>query len=388
MGVATVTEKDSSRPDLERQYKWSRLALSDEEIQGELRSLGLSEDEMQRELLLYRVCVLEPMWVTAAVRLLQLRAAEELVDLTWTEAFQVFFDLLSRELRTARKLSRQFGKKDWRIPWATTTLRKVVRRAFKAYQGWLEEGRNALTRDILEAYRRKVDRYWGDEAGMQRHSTEHRRQKARTLKKQLDSNPDMAELRRRIRIPHEGFQDVDQATRWVYDRCPPHSFGDANGLYGKPYGPEDLEYSRSLHLYNPAIVRVPVLGEATRRLRRKYELHWHWDFVLCFCLLRGQLEPLPRKIFGRERPKAERDGYLLDLLQRHSYRRTQIIYNCGLSEEEFQRIEEAHPGASDGKLEWLCYQLGAEKGSLREDEITYYNLRKIKWRWGASDTAL
>jgi len=368
MVVPTVMEENESGPDFAMDLLWRSGALPDAEaeiLRLQLWTLGMLHWDM-------RTCV----------ERLQSHRGSKLQDLTWTEAFEAFFEFLCAELRLARKLLHQSEGKDRQLQRAVEGIKKLLRRAYKAHQAWLEETTNGPCGDLLKAYRRQVVGYWRDQASMRRYTTERRRQEAKRLRSRLDRDPHVIELRRRLRVPHGGFQDVDQAAYWLYERRPHHE------LITPPCEPP---YALIAHgprtLLASDVNQISALVEAARRLCERYELDPQWDFSLHFYLLWGRVEPPPRRRKPRKRPMAQRDEYLLDLMKRHNYRHTQIIYNSGLSEEEFQRIVEAHPGASNGKLEWLCYDIGADKGCLREDEIQYDNLRKIKSRWGWSDTA-
>jgi hypothetical protein len=339
------------------------------------RAKGWSEAKIQREALCRHVSKLLDIPVGAAVRGLLERRGGQLLDLTFSEAFEAFFELRCQELRLARKLSSEFGRKDWKIRLATKGIRKVLRRGYKAYEEWLREGRRGLAGGVRKVYLRDVAGYWRNEPLMRRNTTEQGRHEAKRLQKKLDDNPEVVQLRRRLRIPDGGFRDVEEAACWVYDRWPP---------LRKRYDLRPGEPPGAYTLPVPPVIRVASLGEAARHLRKEHELNGKWEFMLRIYLLRGKLEPLPRLREPRERPKAERNAYLLDLMERHSYRRTQIIYNYGLSEEDFLGIVEAHPGATDGELEVLCGELAEEKGCWREDYVTYDNLRQIKSRWRGS----
>lgn len=344
------------------------------------RSMGWSEPEIQREALCFHIAELLRTPTRPAIAELQCRRGEALLDLTWTETFEAFFEVRCQELRMVRELSRDFGENDWKIRWATRETKRLVRRAYKACQEWLEESRSGFSGEVREAYVREVAGYWRNEAFMRRETTERGRQEAKRLQSKLDDDAKVVELRRRLRIPQGGFQDSDQAARWLYQRWPPRE------RHGPP---AEVHYGdRGRDILVPGVMQVAVLAEATHRLRKKCQLDPQWDFVLCFYLLRGKLEPLPRKRRPRKRPKAERDAYLLDLMQRQIYRHTQIIHNYGLSEEEFLSILQAHPLASDDQLEVLCGKVAEEKGCWRDDFITYDNLRKIKSRWAESEMAL
>jgi len=304
------------------------------------RSKALSEAEIKRNSLCYHASGLmasHPLIeaVILPVSSLQAEHAKKLLDLTWTEALQALIEDLRRDLDEARKLSREFGENDAELAWATSEILRVLRRARKVHQDWLAEGRSDLSGTILGSYRAKVGGYYSDDPDMRRRTTEQARQQAKRLQREkLDNDPYVVELRTKLHVPDDGFQDVDRAAYWLYDRYPPNEGLD-------PYGPEDFKWiygDRRPNLYDPAIMKVPVLAEATSRLRKKHKLDPNWDFLLCFYLLRGKLDPLPRKRRRRRRPKAYRDAYLLYLLQRHSRRHTQIIYNWGLLEEEFLGI--------------------------------------------------
>jgi len=130
-------------------------------------------------------------------------------------------------------------------------------------------------------------------------------------------------------------------------------------------------------------MQVPVLVEAAHLLRKKHRLKSDWNEVLSIYLLRSELRPpISIRRWREGRVMTDRDRYLVDLMQRHRPDHTRIIYTCGLSEEEFLDILEAHPGAADRDLEDLCMKLAEERGSERPGDITHDQLRKIKWRWG------
>lgn len=120
---------------------------------------------------------------------------------------------------------------------------------------------------------------------MQAHTTGRGRQEARTLQSKLDDDPEVVELRRRLRIPDDGFQDEEEAARWLYDRSSRgrDSLHDVDLIYWPPMG---YAYStRLLDRWKAGIMAVSGLREASRRLRQKCELHPDWHFLLGLYLL-------------------------------------------------------------------------------------------------------
>lgn len=319
------------------------------------RYLGWSEAELNREALHFHVNEMlsaprsSPLlYVGSPVAYIQYRLGKELVDLSWAEAFEVFFDFRCRELRLARKLLDDFGGKDWRIVRAIDGIKRVLRRRYKEYQAWLQEGRSGLTGDVLKAYRRKVRGYWDDEAATREGATRAARWQAKKLQRNLDNDPDVIKkLRRKLRIPPDGFQDVDEAACWLYDRWPPDELL-------APYGPEpsDHEYGRR-RIYKPAVMQVSVLAEATARLRKTHDLKPDWDLVLCFYLLRGKLDPLPRKIAPRQRSMEEVHQEICKLSEKYKpYWKAVTYFRYRLTDEDWSEIAAKYPWANKTQWSW------------------------------------
>lgn len=321
------------------------------------RSKGLSEAEMRRLSLCDHasglMANLHPIdSVISPVADLQWRKGKELVDLTWSEALEAFLEDRRKDLDESVNLRREFGEKDYSLEVAQKQILKVSRRAREVYDEWLAKRESGLRGGILTSYRAKVRGYYGDdEASKREQTTKRARQKAKRLKRDLDEDSYAVELRKKLEIPDRGFQDVDQAACWLYDRYP--AVKDV-----APYGPE-----HSMHEYGPreipepAIMQVSVLAEATRRLRKRYEeehevkLEPAWDFLLCFYLLRGKLHPLPRKIVGRKRPKREKHERICQLYDRHQHAfKAALSYDCGLTDADWAEIGQKEPAA---KGNWI-----------------------------------
>ncbi len=318
------------------------------------RYIGWSEAELNREALHWHVneMLSSPrssplLHVGSTVAYIQYRLGRELVDLTWAEAFEVFFDFRCRELRLARKLLHHFGGKDWRVVRAINGIKRVLRRRYKEYQAWQEEGRSGLSSDVLEAYRHKVRGYWDDEAAKRRETTKEARRQAKKLQSDLDDDPDVIKLRRKLGIPYDGFEDVDEAACWLYDRWPPDELL-------APYGPEPSlhEYGRR-QIYKPAVLHVSVLAEATTRLRKRHDLNPDWDLMLCFYLLRGKLDPLPRKIVRRQRPMEEVHQEIYELSEKYRPCWKAVMYfRYRLTDEDWSEIATKYPWANKTRWSW------------------------------------
>ena len=402
-------ETTFSRRERQREDISIPRALVDD-IEESVRSLGLrTVIEEIDPLAEYPI----PLWAPrivgvpprTAVALIQWRMARELLDLTWTEGFEAHISIVRRAFGAWRSLA------DWRgrLPREQREVRRVVQllsQAEKAYRAWLAKSWESLSTDVREWYQWRVGDAYDDQAFIRKYCTEYGRSEARRLKgKALGKDASVAGLREKLRIPHDGFQDAEEAARWLYDRLPVEELEAPDGpltlglfLYGfgppVPIGTAGWAMSwgtipvrigitpTPTPSYGPRM-QVPVLVEAARLLRKKHRLKPDWNEVLSIYVLRGELRPpISRKRWGKGPTISKRDAYLLDLLGRHSYHRTRIMYTCGVSEAEFLDIVEAHPGATERDLEDLCMKLAEKGGGEQAEDITHDQLRKIKWRWG------
>jgi len=329
---------------------------------------------------------------------LQRQVGKELVDWTWAEALEAFIEARRRDLDEVIELGRKFGKvdpdtemsirqmlralvadngapvttADLDFELAKRRILKVLRRAREIHDQWLEVRESGLGGEILTSYLAKVSGYyWGDEEYKREETTERARQEAKKLKsRKLDSDPYVIELRRGLGIPDEAFHDVDEAACWLYDRYPA-----IKGL--APYGPEggaQLHGEGPRDLYDPAIMQVSVLAEATRRLRQKHKLDSEWDFLLCFYLLRGKLEPLPRKMVNRKRPKRKKHEEIWELWKKYQHAfKVVISYNCGLTDADWAEIYQKEPVArldrigrdAKDRIVAQAYEIAERKGTVR-----------------------
>jgi len=333
---------------------------------------------------------------------LQRQVGKKLVDWTWAQALEAFIEARSRDLAEVFELGRKFGEvdpatemstrqmlrimvadngtpvttADLDLELAKRAILKVLPRAHQVYREWLDIRGSGLCGDIALSYHAKVSGYYGpNEANMQEETTKRGRRKARRLKRELDRDRYANELRAELHIPDDGFQDEDQAACWLYDRYPPIKklapYGPENSIH--EYGPREI--------YGPAIMEVSVLAEATRRLAKRYEqqhevkLEPAWDFLLCFYLLRGKLDSIPRKIVGRKRPKRAKHEQICQLYDRHQHAfKVALSYNCGLTDADWAEIGQKEPAA---KRSWIT---GEEKYRIEEEaqKIAKKNKRTLR----------
>lgn len=374
----------------------------------------IEETDPPRQYAIYAPRILD-MPPRTAVALIQWRMARELLDLTWAQAFEAYIDMVRRRFGWWRNQAPTWGGELWRAERAVRQAAELLSRAEEAYEEWLAKSRECLTSDLREWYQWRVDGAYNDEAFIREMCTEYGGRRARSLKPKLDSDVDVVELRTRLQIPAEGFHDAEQAADWLHDRLPLEELEAPDGplesgifhIYHGFDAPIHIQPPCWLVMWGTYPVRtripllpetptpayggrtqVPVLVEATHRLRKKHRLKSDWNEVLSIYLLRGELRPPISCRRWREQPViSERNAYLLDLLHRHSDRHTQIIHNSGLSEKEFLEIARAHPGVNDAKLEYLCLKAGDEKGCLPKREISLDVLYQTKSRWGWSEMA-
>lgn len=376
-----VAEVAMSGPPLPREDKPIPLDVLDR-----WRSEGLSEAEIQTKGLVWRAFRLNAdsspfEAIVSPVADLQRRAGKKLRDLTWAEALEVFIENRRRDLLEIRALRRRFDEKDWGLREAERQTMKVLRRAQNFHQEWLAVRRTGLRGLMLAAYQSKVFGYYESHDEYMREPTARSRRKAKSLKRELDEDAEVIKLRyKTLRIPEDGFQDVDQAARWLYDRYPP-----SEPLW--PYGPTGtVLWEGPSGVYVPSIMEVSVLAEATRRLRKhyeekkkeerkEYELDPKWDVVLCFYLLRGKLDPLPRKIRRWERPMADLHQEVYELSEKYKPAHKVVLYWVyRLTDEDWSEIVARYPAAA--KKKW---SQGQKEGIKKEAE-------KIAKRTGSYDT--
>jgi len=359
---------------------WLR-GLSQAEIQVIIdcwRSRGLSQAEILRAMSICNdACTLwaddDPISsVFSPVLDLQRQVGKELVDWTWAEALEVFIEARRQDLDEAVDLGRKFEEIDPKreteirqilrilvtddgdpittsdvdLELAKRQILKVLRRAHVVHDEWLELRRSGLSGGIALSYRASVSGYYQGEQDMREKTTPRARRAAKNLEIELDKDHSAIELRKELHIPNDGFHDVAQAASWLYDRRPP--IKDLASL-----GSKDLVWTHGdggPYLYDPAILQVSVFAEATRRLRQnheeKYELSRDWDVVLCFYLLRGKLDPPPRKRRPRKRPKREKHEQIYELSKkyRHAFK-VALSYICGLTDADWAEIREKRPAA-------------------------------------------
>jgi len=349
------------------------------------RSEGLSEAEVQRESLVWHALRLNAdsnpfEAIVSPVADLQRRAGKKLRDLTWAQALEVFIENRRRDLLEIQALRRGFDEKDWGLREAERQTVKVLRRAQNSHQEWLAVRRTGLRGLMLAVYQSKVFGYYESHDEYMREPTVRSRRKAKSLKRELDEDAEVIKLRKTLGIPEDGFQDLDQAARWLYDRYPP-----SEPLW--PYGPTGTVLVEGPSgIYVPSIMEVSVLAEATRRLRKhyeekkkeereEYELDPKWDVVLCYYLLRGKLDPLPRKIRRWERPMAELHQEVYELSEKYEPAHKVVLYWVyRLTDEDWSEIVARYQAAA--KKKW---SQGQKQGIKKEAE-------KIAKRKGSYDT--
>lgn len=382
--------------------RWRLRGLSDTEVQRVVRlcddafNLRAKDDPITT--------------IISGVLDLQRQRGEKLRDLTWTQALEAFIEDRRRDLDEAVELIREFGEKDPdREPEMRGILRalgadggdpitttdvdlelakrrilKALQRACEVHQEWLKLRESGLRGHLLEIYRTKVRGYYGDDEAFRRKETTPRaRRQARALKDELDGDTDVIALRKKLHIPDDGFQDVDQAACWLYDRYPaveglaPHGPVGSSHPYGK--GPR--------YLFVPAIMQVSVLAEAARRLRQDYEkkhkLDPAWDFVLCFYLLRGKLDARSRQRYPRKRPMEEVYQEIGDLMEK--YRpcfKAVMFFKYRLTEADWSQIAKAEEAANKihisreakDSIERQARRIAESKGPL-DPERLYFSSR-------------
>jgi len=311
--------------------------------------------------------------ITVAVELAQELRGADLVDLTWTESFREALMVLSRRIDLVKDRWEKQRLPSWTCSWVLDTIEQKLSEGHESYQAWLEERETTLTQRIPEVCVGRVGPIWRSEHEMLKATTEYSRRQARKLDGVLGADPYVAELRRLIGILDYGFQDEEEAARWLYDRDPlSRQFGPPIrwGWYRGRFA------DRPLH----AREHVPGLAQAARRLGRKHGLNRAYDAHLCMYLLRGRFEPLPRQR-RRKRTQEERDTYLLRLIDGYGYRVTAEAYNCRRTEEEVAALSAALGEPSEDALLDAIRNLATDRQSRHaSDFFTPEDLHKIAHR--------
>ena len=289
--------------------------------------------------------------ITVAVELVQELGGADLVDLTWTESFGETLMVLSRRIALLKTLAEE--PPPVVIPQVLNTIEQKLSEGHESHQAWLEERETTLTDRIPEVCLERARRVWRSKQEMLKATTQYSRRQARKLKKALGDDSYVIELRRPLGIPDNGFQDENEAARWLYDRDPP------SPQLGPPIR---WGWYRDRFAYQRLSPRehVPAQAQAARRLGCRLSLRGYYDAHLCMYLLRGKLEPLAR-LRERERPQEERDKYLLRLIDRYGYKIAAEAYNCGVTKEDVAELSTALGEPSEDVLVDALRNLATDK---------------------------
>ena len=309
--------------------------------------------------------------ITVAVELVQELRGADLVDLTWTESFEETLMVLARRIALLKTLAEKHPP--MMIPGLLNPIEQKLSEGRESHQAWIEERDTTLIDRIPEVCLERVREIWISEQEMLKATTQYSRRQVRELKKALGDDSYVIELRRLLGIPDSGFQDENEAARWLYDRDPP------SPQLGPPIR---WGWYRDRFAYQPLSPRehVPAQAQAARRLGCRFSLRGYYDAHLCMYLLRGKLEPLPR-LRSRARPREERDKYLLRLIGSYGYKIAAETYNYRLTEEEVAELKAAMGEPSEDALLDAIHNLGTEKGSCRDDDpLMPVHLHKIARR--------
>jgi len=331
----------------------------------------------------FHVDALKMMGVRVAVGNLQGEKGRQLLDLTWAEALEAFREELYQGLEKAEEFFSGWGKKDRReVPalkdFTIGAYQDLLSRTEEEYQRWLEESRSGFTGEVQEAYTQAASGYYANQDVMREKSSEQGRTLASKTREKLDTKykSKVKELRQALHIPAKGYQDLDQAARWLYDRWPRDGTPGPDEVVSLPYARH-----RGQIVWNRPPMQIPVLVKASRELGQGCSLPRSWDPLLWLYLLRGKLEPLPAQSRTPEWSKMTRAVYVVNLLNRHPAEHVALIYNFGLPEQKF--VEIRGKAKAKGALQKLCYDEGWRLGRVRseEDQIDYADILKIKQRW-------
>jgi hypothetical protein len=258
---------------------------------GESEPVPRPAEVGESELHKHHIHLLERVGIRAGVELAQEVTGSQLIDLTWTESFEATLTLLLRKHEQLEKLVTNSAGDTWRPRDALQELEHLMERVAQTHVDWQRKRKAALKQGTPSVYQERVRQAQHGQGTSQKETTRHGRRQCRTLRDSLASDKSVVDLREKLRIPDGGFQDVQEAAYWLYDRDPP--FTTLGPVVRQGYS--GWAFSRQkIPLPAPA-ERVPALARAARCLCRQHSVGQHWVPHLCFYLLRNQLDPVPRQ---------------------------------------------------------------------------------------------
>jgi len=238
-----------------------------------------------------------------------------------------------------------------------------------------------------------LDAIWDGEESMKRGATEKNRLLVKKLEPQLDGDAKVAKARRSLRIPPNGFKDLEAAYQWAQPRLANWSRCD-DACRQKLVWWESFTWEPQWETVmgrGYIMLNTPRMHKVLKRLVDEYaDLGRAWYRALPFYLVRGRLEPPPRIVHQPLR-KREKHEQICELWKkyRHDFK-VVLSYNCGLTDADWKEIAQKEPAATSNRIprlareniERVAYEIAERKGTLRDIEecLKVAHVRKVRQR--------